>query len=251
MIEHNRTIEYLKDAGKYKYLGLPKAPNKQPKNARDDINLMTYPTYDAYRDEQCKYANKKRQVVFEDEKTIENLCVKMRSRSPEPFTQGLVHGVRNGKFMTFIKQSLGIDLVSTEISPARSTDRPESVEGGWDFHNVKPEWENSFDFVWSSSYFHSYDPYKCIQQWMKCVKRGSTGQCILLHHAPGETAKQVERDIPFGANLDQTILMINAAGRDKRNGGRNFHVEDVWAKRDGVSWERSKYKRYIVVVPTL
>ena len=248
MIENNRTVEYLKQVKKYRPVTLPKDKTKQPSNSRPDINLLIYSNYEEYRDEVCKTANRKRNVVFEDEDTVSNMCVNARSRSPYPWSNVMVHGARNGKFTHWIFQTLGVDVDATELSPAVSKMQKRSME--WDFHNIKPEWQEKYDMVWSSSFFHSYDPYLCIQQWMKCVKRGPTGCAVLLHHAPGSDAKRVERDIPFGANLDETILLINAAGRDKRNGGRNFHVETVWNKSDGVSWERSKYKRYIVVVPT-
>ena len=248
MIENNRTVEYLKSIKKYRPIPLPKTG--QPRNSRDDINLIIYSNYKQYHDEVCKMSAKKRKVTFEDEATVERLCVRARGRSPYPWTGVLAHGCRNGVFLNYIAQSLGVTVDGTELSPAASQSNKKLVKGGWDFHEIKPEWQERYDMIWSSSFCHAYDPYKAIQQWMKCVKRGPTGCAVVLHHAPGSDAKQVERDIPFGANLDETILLINAAGRDKRNGGRNFHVETVWNKSDGVSWERSKFKRYIVVVPT-
>lgn len=174
----------------------------------------------------------------------------MRARSPLPFERGLVHGVRNGKFTNWIYQSLGIDIISTELSPAVSSMHRFTIDGGWDFHEVKPEWLNSFDFVWGGSLHHSYDPYKCLQKWMSCVKHGPTGQMIITHLPPGSTCKAMERDICFTPNMDELINLINAAGRDNRN-KYPFHVETVWNKADGVSWDRVKFKRYIVVVPTL
>jgi hypothetical protein len=257
VIENNRTVDYLKSVKKYKPITLPIDKDKRPTNNQSGINLVIYNNHAQYKHEVLSASTKKTRVIFEDEDTVVNMCVKMRSRSPLPFTEGLIHGARNGKFTNWIFQSIGVPIMSTELNPQltkfhRFTNTEEGMKNGWDFHEIKPKWKNRFDFVWSSSFFHSYDPYKCIQQWMKCIKRGPTGQCVLLHHSPGSDAKQVERDIPFGANLDETILLINAAGRDYRNGpDGKFHVETVWNKSDGVSWERSKYKRYIVVVPTL
>tara|TARA_Y100000004_G_scaffold12634_1_gene13543 strand:+ start:10647 stop:11171 length:525 start_codon:yes stop_codon:yes gene_type:complete len=163
----------------------------------------------------------------------------------------MAHGVRNAKFTNWIFECLGINIKATELSPAISGMHSRTINGGWDFHEVKPEWNRKFDFIWSSSFFHSYDPYLCIQRWMSTVKRNKNGQCVILHHAFGDAPKALERDIPFGANLSETMCLINAAGRDPRNNGNNFHVETVWTKQDGVSEEKTEYKRYIVVVPTL
>ena len=249
--ETNRTIAYLKSINKWAHITLPKNRDINPRTRRGDINLLTYKDYKAYHDEVCRFANVKKHVIFEDEETVNKLCNKIRARSPLPFQWGMVHGARNGKFTNWLFESLGIPIKATELSPAVSSMHSRTLEGGWDFHEVQKGWLNRFDFIWSSSFFHSYDPYLCIQRWMSTVKRNANGQCILLHHAYGSAPKAVERDIPFGANLGETICLINAAGRDPRNKGKNFHVETVWGKQDGVSEEKTEYKQYIVVVPTL
>ncbi|MEJ0015745.1 MAG: hypothetical protein WDN25_04115 [Acetobacteraceae bacterium] len=48
-------------------------------------------------------------------------------------------------------------MLGTEIS---DTATQSSTTIQWDFHEVKPEWLNSVDFIYSVSWDHRYDPVK-------------------------------------------------------------------------------------------
>lgn len=106
---------------------------------------------------------------------------------------GLCHGTRNGAEQAWFRKYLGCDVLGTEISDT-AEQFPNTIQ--WDFHNVKPEWVGSVDFIYSNSLDHSYDPEMCIKAWMSCLRPG--GICIIEHTTGHEHAKELD---PFGASL--------------------------------------------------
>jgi len=87
---------------------------------------------------------------------------------------GICHGVRNGWEVRKFKKSLGIEVIGTEISET-ATQFPNVIQ--WDFHNVKKEWLNKTDFIYSNSLDHSYNPEHCLKQWLKCLS--PDGLCFI------------------------------------------------------------------------
>lgn len=108
---------------------------------------------------------------------------------------GICHGSRNGKEQAWFKKYLNCDVLGTDISDTANR-FPDTIQ--WDFHEVKPEWRNAVDFIYSNAFDHSYDPDKCINAWMSCVKKG--GLCI-LEHSSGHDASSATQLDPFGADL--------------------------------------------------
>lgn len=108
----------------------------------------------------------------------------------------LCHGTRQGKEQEwFMKYVPGCSVLGTEIADT-AEQFPNTIY--WDFHDVKPEWVNSVDFIYSNSIDHSYNPVKCLQAWMRCVKIG--GVCILEHYSDNHPDKASPVD-PFGIYL--------------------------------------------------
>jgi len=109
---------------------------------------------------------------------------------------GLCHGTRQGKEQAWFKKYLKCEVLGTEISDT-ATQFPDTIQ--WDFHQVKPEWLNACDFIYSNSFDHSYDPEKCLRAWMTCVKKG--GLCIIEHSDASAQATELD---PFG--VDSTLM---------------------------------------------
>lgn len=86
---------------------------------------------------------------------------------------GICHGVRNGWEVGKLRK-LGIEVIGTEISDTASQFK-NVIQ--WDFHNVKPEWLNKTDFIYSNALDHSYNPEHCIRQWLKCLT--PNGLCFI------------------------------------------------------------------------
>lgn len=50
---------------------------------------------------------------------------------------------------------------------------------GYEVRKIPQNRIDATDFVYSNSFDHSYDPEKCLNAWMSCLKKG--GICILEH----------------------------------------------------------------------
>ena len=87
---------------------------------------------------------------------------------------GLCHGTRRGDEQKWFSKHLEIPVYGTDI--AESANQFKNTFQ-WDFHDIKPEWVNKIDFIYSNSLDHSYDPIFCLRQWFRCLKPG--GICIL------------------------------------------------------------------------
>lgn len=115
---------------------------------------------------------------------------------------GLCHGTRRGAEQAWFRKHLNCKVIGTEISDT-AHQFPFTIQ--WDFHDVKSEWLNQVDFVYSNSLDHSYDPERCLNAWMSCVRPG--GLCVLEHsslHSP-EGVTDVD---PFGADIQVLPYLI-------------------------------------------
>jgi hypothetical protein len=122
---------------------------------------------------------------------------------------GICHGTRRGKEQEWFRKYLGCEVIGTEISDTAET-FPYTIQ--WDFHEVKPEWLDSVDFIYSNSFDHSYDPEKCLNAWMSCLRKG--GLCFIEHSSLHEPQGASERD-PFGADIFLMPYLITTWGKGK------------------------------------
>ncbi len=144
---------------------------------------------------------------------------------------GICHGTRRGKEQEWFRKHLGCEVIGTEISDT-ATDFPHTIQ--WDFHEVKPEWIDAADFIYSNSFDHSYDPKKCLNAWMSCVKKG--GICILEHTSGHEKATKLD---PFGAHITQMPYLILTWGE-----GRFFVREILTAPAKG---DAIHYSHFLII----
>lgn len=164
--------------------------------------------YERYRRVQEEANKKKINSVWVIEENIAHLSSYVKSLVPDP-RFGICHGTRRGKEQEWFRKYLGCEVIGTEISET-ATSFPNTIQ--WDFHEVKPEWINSVDFIYSNSFDHSYAPDKCLNAWMSCVKKG--GICILEHSTNHEPGGASEMD-PFGATLYYMPYLITTWGQGK------------------------------------
>jgi len=163
------------------------------------MKIWQYNSYQEYQDIQIETNIRKihKKVGWERERNIKRLSLYLLKRMNN-IKKGICHGTRRGLEIRWFRKYLQADIIGTEISP-NATNFQFTIE--WDFHNVKPEWINNMDFIYSNSLDHSYDPYRCIDQWMSCLK--PTGRCIIAW----EPQEASEAD-PFGASYDELYSMI-------------------------------------------
>lgn len=164
--------------------------------------------YDRYRAVQEAGNKRKLQHVWVVEENVRKLSDYIREVVGTP-RFGLCHGTRRGMEQAWFRKYLDCEVLGTEISET-AEDFPYTIQ--WDFHEVKEEWLDAVDFIYSNSFDHSYDPEKCLNAWMSCVREG--GVCILEHgeaHGPEGTS---ELD-PFGADLVQLTYLITRWGKGR------------------------------------
>lgn len=183
-----------------------------------------------YKQIQTEGNKRKIESVWVREENIEFLANYIKDAVGQP-KFGLCHGTRRGKEQEWFRKYLGCDVLGTEISET-ATQFPHTIQ--WDFHDVKPEWIDAVDFIYSNSLDHSYDPEKCLDAWMSCLKKG--GICILEHTSSQERATQLD---PFGAHISVMPYLILSWGK-----GKYFarEIMEAPSKRDIIS-----YVHYIII----
>lgn len=206
-------------------LGVSITRAKPPHDPKPSFALRQYVNsdgsfdYERYRSVQIAGNERKLERVFVLEQNITFLAERLRPSAPK---FGICHGTRRGAEQQWFRNDLpGCDVIGTEISPTASQ-FPNTIQ--WDFHDVKPEWLNSADFIYSNSLDHSYDPDKCLNAWMSCIRPG--GVCILEHTRMHDASCASDLD-PFGAELSLMPFLILQWGR-----GRFAATEMLRAPKD-------------------
>lgn len=186
--------------------------------------------YEKYKEAQVKGNYKKIDNVWVREENVEFLAEYLQ-RTVGEINFGICHGTRRGKEQEWFRKYLDCDVIGTEISDSASQ-FPHTIQ--WDFHEIKPEWENSVDFIYSNSLDHSYDPQKCLDAWMSCIK--PPGVCILEHSSGHERAHVTD---PFGAHISQMPYLILTWGKGR------YCVREIL---DAPERKQSlRYMKYIVI----
>jgi len=121
------------------------------------MKIYEYENYQEYIEVQTAANKQKINLVWVNIKTIERIANLINAKNI------LCHGTRNGAELTmFRKQFPKATIIGTEISDT-ADQFPNTVLH--DFHEIKTEWLNKFDIVYSNSWDHSYDPDKSLAVW--------------------------------------------------------------------------------------
>lgn len=155
-----------------------------------------YKDHDDYVKNQIQSSQSRESNVFVQAETLDVIAQKLQEKL-SALNNGICHGTCNGYEQKYFRDKLKADVIGTDISPT-AAQYPHTIQ--WDFHEVKDEWLDSFDFIYSNAFDHSYDPAMCIDRWMSCLRRG--GYCILhwtiWHH-------KISQGQPLGATLGEYI----------------------------------------------
>lgn len=186
--------------------------------------------YEKYR--QTQVAGNKRKIdnVWVLEENIEFLANYLNNTIGD-IEFGLCHGTRRGKEQEWFRKHLNCNVIGTEISDT-AEQFPNTIQ--WDFHEVKPEWIDAVDFIYSNSFDHSYDPQNCLKAWMTCVKKG--GVCILEHTSGHEHATELD---PFGADISFMPYLVLTWGEGE------FCVREIL--NAPTKPESLKYIQYLII----
>jgi len=181
--------------------------------------------YEEYKKTQVAANKKKVKQVWAKEENISFVSEHLKSHISS-LNFGICHGSRRGQEQEWFRKCLACDVIGTEISDT-ATHFPHTIQ--WDFHEVKPEWKNAVDFIYSNSFDHSYNPEKCLNAWMSCIR--SKGLCVIEHSGHDSHATVVD---PFGASIAQMPYLILRWGQG-----------DYWVRELVEAPYKPSYIRYL------
>ena len=158
-----------------------------------DFYLHNYESYEQYRQVQTHHNKREIDLVWADEVTLTVLCDELRREIPDKERlTGICHGTRNGFEQRFMADYAGFDVVGTEISDTAGQ-FANTVQ--WDFHDVNGEWVSRFDFVYSNSLDHAWNPKLALQTWLNQLNpRG----VLALEYTAGHSPESTSEIDPFG-----------------------------------------------------
>lgn len=168
--------------------------------------------YEKYKEIQISGNKRKIDNVWVQEENIAFLADYLTDKIGD-INFGLCHGTRRGKEQEWFTKYLNCKVIGTELSDT-AEQFPNTIQ--WDFHEVRPEWINAVDFIYSNSFDHSYDPQKCLKAWMSCIKKG--GVCMIEHTSGHEQATDLD---PFGADISLMPYLILIWGKG------DFYVQEL------------------------
>lgn len=130
------------------------------------MKIFKYENYNTYVAAQERANRRKIKNVWVNETTIKTIV----GRNPNA-QHVLCHGTRNGTEQQWFKKYLpDVVVIGTEISTTASQ-FPNTEQH--DFHEIRVDWVEQFDIVYSNSWDHSYDPEKSLTAWRDQLnKRG-------------------------------------------------------------------------------
>lgn len=162
--------------------------------------------YELYKKTQIEGNKSKIDGIWATEENI-NFLAEYLNNNLDRINFGLCHGTRKGKEQYWFRKYLKCNVIGTELSD-NAEEFLYTIQ--WDFHEIKNEWINSVDFIYSNSLDHSYDPEKCLNAWMKCIRQN--GICIIEHSSNDHHASKLD---PFGASILYMPYLITVWGKGR------------------------------------
>lgn len=168
------------------------------------MELYKYKNYAEYIKSQ-KAANKKKAGnIWAKEENIKYIAEYLNHIKPK---LGLCHGVRQGLeikwFHKYLINTCGI--IGTELGEIKL---PNIVQ--WDFNQRNEHWIGKFDFIYSNSFDHAFQPELTIQIWAEQLQ--PNGLIILEYDRrqehTGEISKSVNKTDPVSIRFSELKELI-------------------------------------------
>jgi len=197
---------YLKRQGFY-------IVSKNTENSDELYRLSKYETsdgafdYDRYVSVQTDGNKRKINNVWATEELIQHISEYLKS-SDLPHKTGLCHGSRNGTEVRWFQKHLSTEVTGTDISDT-------AADFGlvqWDFHEVNDEWIKKFDFIYTNSHDHAYDPEKAFGTWINQLTPNGR---LFIEHTVSHTPTGVSDLDPFGIEFHSFPYFILGIGKGK------------------------------------
>lgn len=167
------------------------------------MRLYKHKDYNEYVNIQTNVNKGKIKLVWVKGKEIDSIVNHIKGNIKDP-KFGICHGVRNAYEVEQFRKKLNINVIGTEISDTAGK-FDNTIQ--WDFHNIKDEWVDGVDFIYSNSFDHSYDPSMCLDKWMSCTKKD--GVCYIHWGHDNTTIKGYNASDCFSASEKECRKMFN------------------------------------------
>jgi len=131
------------------------------------VKIHKYSNYDEYVSCQLAGNERKKTRVWAVEENIARIAAWLKPRQP---ATGLCHGTRGGYEQAWFAKYLDdCAVIGTEIGDASA---PDTLQ--LDFNKRHPQLVGAFDFVYSNSFDHAYDPVQTIRIWFEQLRPGGS-----------------------------------------------------------------------------
>ena len=119
--------------------------------------------------------------------------------------RGMCHGVRCGAEVKWFFDYMKCPVYGTEIGKS-----DHNYIYKWDFNYSLPVWLGKFDFIYSNSFDHAYDPAATLEVWAEQLRPG--GLLILewskKHEHTGAVSKKNNAMDPVSITFDELIKSV-------------------------------------------
>jgi len=197
------------------------------------MKIYKYSSIDEYKKIQEDGNKKKLDCVFVNEKVVETISKYIKKKISNP-SFGICHGTRRGVEQMLFNKYTGAEVIGTEVS-STATQFPNTIQ--WDFHDIKNEWINNIDFIYSNSIDHSYDPKLALSQWLKCLK--DDGMCFIEYTVFNKHFSKLDC---FAVDKMEMFEFIKSIG----NIVDTIRVKDFHKARPEKGPKRMKYVIFVV-----
>ncbi len=167
------------------------------------MKIHKYKNYSEYVKCQKAANAKKSSNVWANEKNIRFLAEYLKKHNPQ---NGICHGTRGGHEQAWFNKHLpACGVIGTEIGDASAINTVK-----WDFNKPNKSWHDYFDFIYSNSFDHAFDPAFTLKLWSRQLVAG--GLIILEYDRrqehTGEISMKANKDDPVSITLEELIELI-------------------------------------------
>jgi hypothetical protein len=170
---------------------------------KNQLRQFKYKSYQEYVAAQKEANRKKANKCWAVRDNIKAIAEYVKPIGP---LFGLCHGTRGGYEQKWFREFLpGCEVWGTEIGDASA-----EYTIQWDFNNQNEDWLCKFDFIYSNSFDHAFNPEHTLLTWSEQVR--PEGFIILEYDRrnehTGEVSKSVNPTDPNSITIDELISVI-------------------------------------------
>lgn len=171
------------------------------------MKTYKYKNYTEYIKAQKAAYAKKINNVWAVEENIKAISEILKPLNPK---SGLCHGVRQGWEVIWFRKYLDCFVMGTDIGKPL-----QEFICQMDFNTDQKSWHGRFDFIYSNSFDHAYNPPETFVYWIWQVRPG--GVIVLEYDRrqehTGEISKGVNKVDPVSIKLDELTKLVKRWSR--------------------------------------